>query len=56
MMRPVEESCYWLARRPPRPVTPLEGSGTADVAVVGAGLTGLWTAIFLKALDLGARS
>jgi glycine/D-amino acid oxidase-like deaminating enzyme len=51
MMRPVEESCYWLARRPPRPVTPLEHDRTADVAVVGAGLTGLWTAIFLKALD-----
>ena len=50
-MRPVEESCYWLARRPARVVTPLEGRVGADVAVVGAGLTGLWTAIFLKTLD-----
>jgi glycine/D-amino acid oxidase-like deaminating enzyme len=53
MMRPVEESCYWLARRPARPATPLAGRAEADVAVVGAGLTGLWTALFLKALDPG---
>ncbi len=32
-------------------MTPLEGAAEADVAVVGAGLTGLWTAIFLKELD-----
>ena len=53
MMPPVERSCYWLARRRPREVTPLEGAAEADVAVVGAGLTGLWTAIFLKTLDPG---
>ncbi|HEU5039879.1 MAG TPA: FAD-binding oxidoreductase, partial [Gemmatimonadales bacterium] len=50
MMPPVERSCYWLARRPARTVTPLEGRMEADVAVVGAGLTGLWTAMFLKEL------
>lgn len=48
---PIEQACFWLSRRPPRPVTPFEGTGEADVAVIGAGLTGLWTALFLKQLD-----
>ncbi len=52
-MRPIEEACFWLARRPPRGHTPLEGAREADVAIVGAGLTGLWTALFLKALEPG---
>ena len=52
---PIEQSCYWLARRPPRPVTPFEGTCEADVVVVGAGLTGLWTALFLKQLDPSAE-
>jgi glycine/D-amino acid oxidase-like deaminating enzyme len=47
----IEQSCYWLARRGSTSVTPLEGSGEATVAVVGAGLTGLWTALFVKQLD-----
>jgi glycine/D-amino acid oxidase-like deaminating enzyme len=48
---PIERSCYWLAQRPARPVAPLEGAVEADIAVVGAGLTGLWTALFLKELQ-----
>jgi len=52
---PIEQSCFWLARRPPRPVTPLEGIREAEVVVVGAGLTGLWTALFLKELDPGVE-
>ncbi len=52
---PIEQSCFWLSRRPPRPVTPLEGSIDADVAVVGAGLTGLWTALFVNQLDPSAE-
>jgi glycine/D-amino acid oxidase-like deaminating enzyme len=51
MMPPVERSCYWLARRPPRRTTALSGRIDADVAIVGAGLTGLWTALFLTELD-----
>lgn len=50
-MPPIEQSCFWLARRASRDHRPLEGAREADVAVVGAGLTGLWTALFLKALD-----
>jgi glycine/D-amino acid oxidase-like deaminating enzyme len=48
---PIESSCYWLATRPPRRVEPLRGDLTADVAIVGAGFTGLWTALFLKELE-----
>src|SRR5579875_622992 len=51
-MRPIEQSCFWLATRPRcvAPV-PLAGNCRADVAVVGGGFTGLWTAFFLKQLD-----
>jgi glycine/D-amino acid oxidase-like deaminating enzyme len=51
MTDPIEQACFWLARRPPRPWQPLAGQKTADVVVVGAGLTGLWTALFLRELD-----
>ena len=54
-MQPIEQSCFWLARRAPRDPRPLDGDREADVAVVGAGLTGLWTALFLKALDPGVE-
>jgi glycine/D-amino acid oxidase-like deaminating enzyme len=50
--RPIERACYWLARarsRVPRPL--LHGVEEAEFAVVGAGLTGLWTAIRLKELE-----
>lgn len=47
---PVEESCYWLARHKEPPEPPLEGERRCDVAVIGAGFTGLWTATFLKEL------
>jgi glycine/D-amino acid oxidase-like deaminating enzyme len=49
-MQPIEQACFWLARRAPRGHRPLEGDRDADVAVIGAGLTGLWTALFLKEL------
>src|SRR5689334_3573717 len=48
MTEPIERSCYWLARRAPRDWKALEGREASDVVIVGAGLTGLWTAIFLK--------
>ncbi|MDQ3223853.1 MAG: FAD-dependent oxidoreductase, partial [Gemmatimonadota bacterium] len=50
-MLPIEQSCYWLAHRARLEPTPLEGRREAEVAIVGAGLTGLWTALFLKGLD-----
>lgn len=50
-MEPIEQACYWLARRAPRDTVALEGPQHADVVVVGAGLTGVWTALFVKSLD-----
>lgn len=52
-MRSIEQACYWLARLPPREPLPLSAPAEADIVVVGAGLTGLWTALFLKELDPG---
>ena len=53
-MRSIEQACYWLARLPPREPLPLSTPAEADIVVVGAGLTGLWAALFLKQLDPGA--
>lgn len=47
----IEQACYWLAGRTPRGSAPLVGARSADVVIVGAGLTGLWTALFVKELD-----
>ena len=41
----------WMQRRPYRPQAPLEGDEVADVVIVGAGFTGLWSAIALKDAD-----
>jgi glycine/D-amino acid oxidase-like deaminating enzyme len=51
----IESDCFWLAGLPAREVSTLEGRQEADVVVVGAGLTGLWTAIFLSQLAPGRR-
>jgi len=51
---PIDQSCFWLATRAERPVQPLEGDRSADYAIIGAGLTGLWTALWIKQLDPGA--
>jgi glycine/D-amino acid oxidase-like deaminating enzyme len=47
---PIEQACYWLAHRTPRDARPLDGATETEIAVVGAGLTGLWSALFLKEL------
>jgi glycine/D-amino acid oxidase-like deaminating enzyme len=47
---------YWLAASPAGPVRPpLDGDGVTDVAVVGGGFTGLWTAIALTTTDPSLR-
>lgn len=51
MTRPIEEACYWLAHLPKHEVRPLTGPAEHDLVVIGGGLTGLWTALFLKELD-----
>ncbi len=44
---------YWLetANDDLTPRAPLDGSTDADVAILGAGLTGLWTAYYLRRAD-----
>ncbi len=52
-MEQIEKDCFWLDGLPVREVVRLEGKQSADVVIVGAGLTGLWTALSLKELDPG---
>lgn len=52
MRQPIESASFWLATRHDRvPRPPLEGHCDADIAIIGAGFTGLWTANFLKQLE-----
>ena len=48
---------FWHASVPDplRPRPPLPGDRDVDVAIVGAGFTGLWTAVYLSALDPALR-
>ncbi|MEI7915001.1 MAG: FAD-dependent oxidoreductase [Mycobacteriaceae bacterium] len=45
---------HWFDRLP-EPRSPLPGDRDADVCIVGAGYTGLWTAYYLAQLDPGLR-
>jgi glycine/D-amino acid oxidase-like deaminating enzyme len=47
----VRHSIYWRETEHVDPGPPLEGDRRADVAIVGGGYTGLWTAYFLKEAD-----
>ncbi|MEA2631901.1 MAG: hypothetical protein QOE66_2120, partial [Chloroflexota bacterium] len=46
---------YWLRGETPPADPPLVGEATADVLVIGAGFTGLWTALALTDTDPGLR-
>lgn len=48
--RPIAETCYWLAAHRREPGPPLDGTQETELAIVGAGFTGLWTALHLKRL------
>lgn len=48
-------SFWWQQRGIPDARAPLPGDLTADVAIVGAGYTGLWTAYYLKTLQPDLR-
>ena len=51
-MNPVGPGSLWFDQVPYRdPLDPLDGDAQADVVVVGAGLTGLWTAYYLLEAD-----
>src|SRR5580693_7083433 len=55
LMRNGEVSYWWQARGLTRPRPSLPGSAEADVCIVGAGYTGLWTAYYLSRADPGIR-
>jgi glycine/D-amino acid oxidase-like deaminating enzyme len=44
---------YWLSQDGPPAADPLEAAESADLAVVGAGYSGLWTALLAKERDPG---
>jgi len=50
----IERDCYWLTTRQDIPADPLSGGQETDYAIVGAGLTGLWTALTIKQLEPAA--
>ncbi len=58
-VRPGDRPSWWLrealAADPGRPVAPLTGDTSADIAIVGGGYTGLWTAFFITEHDPSAR-
>ncbi len=50
----IERDCYWLTTRQEIPADPLTGDHETDYVIVGAGLTGLWTALTIKLLEPAA--
>ena len=54
-MRNGEVSYWWQAHGIPPRRPSLPGGAEADVCIVGAGYTGLWTAYYLKRADPGLR-
>ncbi|MDT4940247.1 MAG: hypothetical protein QOJ34_336, partial [Pseudonocardiales bacterium] len=45
---------FWLdTPERPEPIVPTDAPGAADLAVVGGGFTGLWTALLAKERDPG---
>jgi glycine/D-amino acid oxidase-like deaminating enzyme len=54
-LRDVAHKPYWLDRpEAPDPAPPLSGPTSCDLAVVGGGFTGLWTALLAKEQDPAA--
>jgi glycine/D-amino acid oxidase-like deaminating enzyme len=52
---PRTDHVFWLATGPSDARPPFRGEGGADVVVVGAGFTGLWTAIRLLEMEPSLR-
>lgn len=54
-MLSIHEACYWMTTSRSEPAPPLDQDIKTDIAIVGAGFTGLWTALFLKELDAATK-
>jgi glycine/D-amino acid oxidase-like deaminating enzyme len=52
---PAPGTPYWLTTSSAEPGPPLEGRAAVDVAIVGGGFTGLWTALALMDTDPALR-
>jgi glycine/D-amino acid oxidase-like deaminating enzyme len=48
---PIERACYWLASSDAAPRAALAAELEVDLAIVGGGFTGLWTAVYAKLLE-----
>jgi glycine/D-amino acid oxidase-like deaminating enzyme len=47
---------FWLAQEEPtRPQPPLDGDASADIAIVGGGFAGMWTAWLIREAEPGAK-
>lgn len=44
-------ACFWLEGAPAQARAPITGDATADLAIVGGGYSGLWTALLAKEQD-----
>ncbi len=55
MGRALNQSLWEETAPPATPRTPLDGDLDVDIAIVGAGFTGLWTAYYLARADPGLR-
>jgi glycine/D-amino acid oxidase-like deaminating enzyme len=50
-MLSIEQSCYWMASSAFEYEPELDGAQRTDVAIIGGGLTGLWSAVFLREMS-----
>lgn len=52
----IEDHCYWFTHRDgSAPHAPLTGTHDTDIAIIGGGFTGLWSAYFIKKLKPEAK-
>ena len=51
-MRDASPVPFWLDRPRPAEAPPLDGPAEVDLAIVGAGFTGLWAAVLLIVVGL----
>ena len=50
-MLSIEQSCYWMASSAFEYEPALEDTQHCEVAIIGGGLTGLWSAVFLREME-----